>query len=722
MSRKNKKVTTYFILISLLLIGIIYAILQANLQINGIAKIKSNTWDIHFDNVQINENSVSIGTGDSAATIDSENNCKVDFSVTLSLPGDFYEFTVDVVNAGSIDAMIDSIGNSFKVDGVDSDIPDYLNYTVTYSNGAAITTKHKLASNTTETYKVRVEYKTNIEELPSASTLTMSVEIVYVQADDTATTVPFSLYNVFKTEAESNSGLVHEYTGSHKDSFTQTGTEKIYHWYSNNSSTTNDPNSEKIMNKWNVIFGGYCWQMYRTTDTGGVKLIYNGETTEVYSQVPISHNKYTVVTNTGNFIWNSDTSTWDATITENGNKEFSFMVPSGDDYVMIQTGTSGSTSGGTYTFYKDGTSVSSNGNGGGAAMNLTYSFGTLTSTNVIKMTYSGSASVESPIVFQIKMTKKSDLSSTGCDNSGSAQRIATSMYNSDESPAYVGYQYNAIYPYSSTRQTDWQYAPDVSYDETTGKYTLISKGSYSVGTKTNFNTTTLNNYHYSCGSSTDITCSSVLYIYYVQQNNSNTYYSSYLTLSNGEKIEDAVEKMFYATDVNQTDSTVKGVLDSWYQNNMTSYTSKLEDTIFCNDRSIINYSESGWNPDGGSTKVGLKFKNDNKNNTDLSCTNITDQFSMSNTKAHLTYPIGLMTLPESSLLKSMALVITGNYYWYMSPSSVSSIPFVCGITLTGYRSGSNPINNDDVRPVISLKPGTLAVSGDGSKANPYIVE
>ena len=27
----------------------------------------------------------------------------------------------------------------------------------------------------------------------------------------------------------------------------------------------------------NVLFGGYCWQIVRTTETGGVKLIYNGK-------------------------------------------------------------------------------------------------------------------------------------------------------------------------------------------------------------------------------------------------------------------------------------------------------------------------------------------------------------------------------------------------------------------------------------------------------------
>ena len=115
MRRNNKQMTTYFILFSLLLIGVVYAILQANLQINGTAMIQSNTWDIHFDNIQVNENSVSIGENDSAATIDSENNCKVDFEVTLSIPGDFYEFTIDVVNAGTIDGMIGELNKTLIV-------------------------------------------------------------------------------------------------------------------------------------------------------------------------------------------------------------------------------------------------------------------------------------------------------------------------------------------------------------------------------------------------------------------------------------------------------------------------------------------------------------------------------------------------------------------------------------------------------------------------------
>ena len=95
--------------------------------------------DVHFDNIQVNANSVSIGTGDSAATIDPENNCKVDFEVTLSIPGDFYEFTIDVVNAGTIDGMIGTLNNTLTINNETvEEIPDYLDYSITYDDGVEI--------------------------------------------------------------------------------------------------------------------------------------------------------------------------------------------------------------------------------------------------------------------------------------------------------------------------------------------------------------------------------------------------------------------------------------------------------------------------------------------------------------------------------------------------------------------------------------------------------
>ena len=79
-----------------------------------------------------------------------------------------------------------------------------------------------------------------------------------------------TLYNVLKKETEE--GYAKEFIGEHHDSFTEEPSKKIYHWWADNET-----DATTIMNKYNVIFADHCWQMIRTTDTGGVKMIYNGE-------------------------------------------------------------------------------------------------------------------------------------------------------------------------------------------------------------------------------------------------------------------------------------------------------------------------------------------------------------------------------------------------------------------------------------------------------------
>ena len=81
-----------------------------------------------------------------------------------------------------------------------------------------------------------------------------------------------TLYNVLKKAAKEGT-YAREYEGEHQDSMDPTkSTEKIYHWYGSNAE-----NGTAIQDKFNVVFAGQCWQMIRTTDTGGVKMIYNGE-------------------------------------------------------------------------------------------------------------------------------------------------------------------------------------------------------------------------------------------------------------------------------------------------------------------------------------------------------------------------------------------------------------------------------------------------------------
>ena len=135
--KRNKK-RDYLSILLLLVVGLSigYALLQTTLTINGTSKIKGNTWDIHFANLSVTEGSVTIGTGDVAAAIQSSTT-DITYTVTLNEPGDFYEFTVDAVNAGSIDGMIESVTS--KLNNVPiTTLPAYLDYSVAYSDGIEI--------------------------------------------------------------------------------------------------------------------------------------------------------------------------------------------------------------------------------------------------------------------------------------------------------------------------------------------------------------------------------------------------------------------------------------------------------------------------------------------------------------------------------------------------------------------------------------------------------
>ena len=177
----KKKKNSSFVVIALLLIVTIsigYAALSTTLNINGTSTIKTNTWDVHFANVKVTTNTGATVT--KAPTITEGKTTEVTYNVALNQPGSVYEFTVDVVNGGTIAAKTSATptlgGNTQTA---------IFNYTVTWSDGSAITANTALAAGATKTAKVRIEYKKDITaaQLPSTDTaLSLTCSIPYVQA------------------------------------------------------------------------------------------------------------------------------------------------------------------------------------------------------------------------------------------------------------------------------------------------------------------------------------------------------------------------------------------------------------------------------------------------------------------------------------------------------------------------------------------------------------
>ena len=171
------------VMICVFTLTIAYAALNAVLTISGSAQVTSANWNIHLANPRVTN-------GSATTAVPSITSGKtLSFSTTLTTPGDYYEFTVDVVNGGSIDAMIDKVT---KTPELTADQAKYLKYEVSYANGESISTKQTIASGVTTPIKVRVEYRKDLvaSDLPTGQVqLTLGLVFDYVQSDGTGTTV-----------------------------------------------------------------------------------------------------------------------------------------------------------------------------------------------------------------------------------------------------------------------------------------------------------------------------------------------------------------------------------------------------------------------------------------------------------------------------------------------------------------------------------------------------
>ena len=267
----------------------------------------------------------------------------------------------------------------------------------------------------------------------------------------------------------------------------------------------------------------------------------------------------------------------------------------------------------------------------------------------------------------------------------------------------------------SSMNNNYYYGSSFTYDETnpTRPFTLTNTVQfYDLDEKDNYSQ--LNTHHYTCFYNVDNTCDKLYFV--VRLLRSSLYY---IELQGNETIDDAVAKMLHNDDINVKDSHIKGAIDWWYKNNIlgTTAESKLEDTTFCNDRTINDiggFKETGY--------LGYMDFIDYKDKYSLKCLHRNDAFTVSDTRhgnGALTYPVGLI----GANLNAMK---TGSYYW-STGGNESSAFLVTGhaVDRDGNWDWSEYIyvNSYGARPVLSLKKGTTFVDGgDGTPSNPFVVE
>ena len=487
---------------------------------------------------------------------------------------------------------------------------------------------------------------------------------------------PNYLYDVLKNEAE-NGGLAKEYIGEHHDSFTREPTDKIYHWYTDNNTDAN-----QVLTRNNVIFGGLCWQMIRTTDTGGVKLLYNGEAVEdkclnsrpdhvgIFLQSKLSLLRPFYYST--KFVYDKE------------NNKFSL----GDDEELIEFNENNKNRIiGKYTCFSD-TKY-------GECQNLRY---------IASIDENNEA-----LYFDLRPN-------ANYDGFGEASFNLTSSSLAD-----VGYMYNTRYEENSLSASGRvTLASDFTYEN--GVYKLGSNRK-TVNVNYAYNVSSYTNYHYTC-LDTSTECENIAFVNYLFNNQIR-----YILLKDGANISDALTEMLSSRDVNKYDSVIKSAVEAFYQNYLLDYNKYIEETIYCNNRSVYRYSgfaEDGDLNGGSSSSETLLYESgllEAGEELNLSCENETDRFSISNPIAKSKYSIGLPTLSELYLLNKQNNYSHGyGSYYLMSPRgiwgpSTQAMSVIFNGSFSGYITKS-PLS---IRPIISLVKGTEYVKGNGSKENPYLV-
>ncbi len=368
-----------------------------------------------------------------------------------------------------------------------------------------------------------------------------------------------------------------------------------------------------ITNNW-VMWGDSCWRILRTTDKGGVKLLYSGE---IYTEMVDGENKQVCK-------WYTDASI---------NKK-------------------------------------------------QYKFSTISYTRSGDLNSIGYMTAENPYLYQYYQLRS----------------------------GYSSYDPNYVFSKSISRDGD-TYTLDTSEGQSiSGLWSEVSEQAIASG------------YYYVCPSGGLITvCDDPAFLIQGSYGMSGYYY---YPIAGYDDIEEIKQQLF----VNEVDSNAKSVVDAWFETKgLTRYSNNLEDTVFCNDRTMT-YGTLVGNASANSTEIA-EFDSLNRNTvvTDgnlhpsLDCPTVRDSFTVSalNGNGKLKYKVGLITADELTLsginphFAANQYLIFGNG-WTMSPA-------INDREHTWYWVVNKDTVNSTtraIRPVVAVKHDTYVV-GSGTLTDPY---
>ncbi len=165
----------------------------------------------------------------------------------------------------------------------------------------------------------------------------------------------------------------------------------------------------------NVLFANLCWKAIRTTELGGVKLLYNGQPSYTYG-THIESDKYLNITKQdvqdiyNEFTFDNSDNSWNLETTGNSLADMDFKVVAGSNYILSinSTITNVDAEVGEYIILKNDEEVKRGRLSASAGFNISYSFGALSSDDKISIRIrNGTRTVSYVRTIKVKMMNNS---------------------------------------------------------------------------------------------------------------------------------------------------------------------------------------------------------------------------------------------------------------------------------------------------------------------------
>ena len=194
---------------------------------------------------------------------------------------------------------------------------------------------------------------------------------------------------------------------------------------------------------------------------------------------------------------------------------------------------------------------------------------------------------------------------------------------------------------------------------------------------------------------------------------------------------------YETTHANTNKSTILTNLETWYTNNLKTYESVIDDTVWCNDKTnVTDTSYDPWSitPNGLGYAKNVTYYGATKRlvGTSGSAGGTGPSLKCNGELSKINSKVGLITADElafagyaynigntTTYLQENA---TNTYWWSLSPSGF----YGDGARVWGVSGGNgifgdyNVFSASGVRPLISLK-STTNVTGEGTSSAPYII-